>query len=223
MRTRDQIIAETLRGHQAACGGPDAYSEIIQAALEKRLAEAEYLTCEDFDHFDVTCCTAGCESEPHYERIDVTLDEGQHAWVCCAIRDILIRQTKPPLPRGRRAKKRSKLLAEIFGGKPDTVADQLHAANSAAQSDEQKLYYCLKYAHHKSGGKRGDQKLEALVQRALMLPGGCPARYCDQADPPKDCGLCLQCGGLIYAENLIPRTQFHNCKRVRELLRMENG
>ncbi len=40
----------------------------------------------------MNCCTAACESEPHYEMIDVTLADYHHAWVCCAIRDILIRQ-----------------------------------------------------------------------------------------------------------------------------------
>ena len=34
----------------------DGYSTVIKTELDKRLTEGRYLTCEDFDHFDVTCC-----------------------------------------------------------------------------------------------------------------------------------------------------------------------
>ena len=95
MKTRKQIIDQTLRNHEATTGGPDAYSLIIEAELIRRLTE-EVLTCEDFDYFDAKCCAAACESDPHYEMIDVVMDDDRHAWVCCNLRNILIRQTEPP-------------------------------------------------------------------------------------------------------------------------------
>ncbi len=221
MQTRQQIIDQTLHEHEATTGGPDEYSPIIRAELEKRLTEPTYFTCADFEHFDINCCTAACESEPHYEMIDVILDDGRHVWVCCFIRNILIRRTRKPrspdpAPDGE---ERARLLGDIFGWKSEPIEDELHAANMAATSDEEKLYYCLKYAHHKSGRTRGDESVESIVQRARSLPGGRPGLGCNEADPPQGCGLCLQCGAAIYVENLIPGTSFHNCKRVRELRR----
>jgi len=220
MRTRQQLINQIIRDHEAAVGGPDAYSTMIRAKLEKRLTEATYLTCETFDHFDLQCCTT-CHGEPHFEMADVVLADDRHAWVCCHVRDILIRQTKkPPSPDPDRQKV-SALLADMFGQKPDPVADELHAANLAATSDEERLYYCLKYAHHKSGRKRGHKKLETIVQRARRLPGGRPAKGCTQSEPPESCGVCLLCGSLIFVENMIPGTQFHNCQTGRELRRKD--
>ena len=218
MKTRQQIIDETLKAHEATTGGPDVYSAIIQAELEKRLTEEVYLTCEDFAHFDVKCCDAACESEPHYEMIDVVLDDDQHAWVCCHIRDILIRRTKKPPAPGRKAKKKGKLVDGLFDGEPDPVAERLHAGNVAATSDEEKLYYCLKYAHHKSGRKSGDQSLDSIVQQALKLPGGRPTKGFSESNPPQNYSLCFLCGALTYLENLIPETNYHNCKVMRELL-----
>ncbi len=141
--------------------------------------------------------------------------------MCCVLRDILIRQTKKPPAPGRKAKKRAKRLESTFDGERDAVAEQLHAGNAAATSDEEKLYYCLKYAHHKSGRKRGDESLETIVRRAPSLPGGRAAKRFYKSNPPRNWGLCLQCGALIYPENLIPGTNFHNCRVMRELLRQE--
>jgi hypothetical protein len=106
----------------------------------------------------------------------VVLDDGRHAWVCDAIKDILMRQTKfvPSTPDVEEA---LRLLDEIFGGsEPDRIGDALHAASMAANSDEEKLYYCIKYAHHKGNRKRGHKTVETLVNRALRLPGRGPAR-----------------------------------------------
>ena len=217
MKTREQIIDETLKAHEATTGGPDVYSPIIQAELEKRLTEEVYLTCDDFSHFGVECCDAACESEPHYEMIDVVLDDDRHAWVCCNLRNVLIRQTEPPPSNDPEAVEKKRLWGEIFDWKADPVADRLHAANMAAESDEEKLYYTLKYAHHTSGRKRGHKKLMALVPHFLTLPGGRPAKGCNVSDPPQGCGLCLQCAASIYEENLMPGTSFHNCRRVRQL------
>ena len=124
-----------MRDHEAATGGQEAYSRIIKAVLKSRLIEHSYLTCEDFDHFDVNCCTACCQSEPHYEMIDVVLNDGrQHAWVCCTIRDILIRQTEHPPSPDRDTRKKIKLLGKIFNCKPDPIAKQLHAADMAVSA-----------------------------------------------------------------------------------------
>jgi hypothetical protein len=218
MKTREQIIDETLKAHESTTGGPDVYSPIIQAELEKRLTEEVYLTCDDFSHFGVECCDAACESEPHYEMIDVVLDDDRHAWVCCQIRDILIRRTKEPPSDDPEAEEKLRLWNEIFNCKPDPVEEQLHAAAMTAKSDAKKLCYCLQYSDHKAGRrKRGHKKLMALVPHFLTLPGGRPAKGCNVSDPPQGCGLCLQCGASIYEENLIPGTSFHNCRRVRQL------
>jgi hypothetical protein len=217
MRTRQQIIAETLRAYEATTGGPDAYSPIIQAELEKRLTEEVYLTCDDFAHFGVACCDAACESEPHYELIDVVLDDDRHAWVCCHIRDILIRRTEKPQPDDPETKEKLRLWGEIFNWQPDPVAEEIHAANMAATSDRDKLYYCLKYGHYKWGRRRGSESLGAIVQRALSQPGSLPAKRCNESDPPPSCGLCVQCACLIFRENFIPGSNSHNCRRCRKL------
>jgi hypothetical protein len=48
-------------------------------------------------------------------------------------------KTVPSLPEDE---EKLALLEDIFGGwKPDPVADELHAANMAAITDEEKLYY----------------------------------------------------------------------------------
>jgi hypothetical protein len=216
MQARQQIIDQTLRDHEANTGGPDANSPIIHAELIKRLTVEAYLTCEDFAYFDVKCCDAACESEPHYEMIDVILADDRHAWVCCRIRNILIRRTKKAPSNDPEMEKTAKRWAKAFGRKSDPVEEQLHAANTAATSDEEKLLYCLKYADHKAGRKRGDKKLKALVQCALPLPGGRPAKGQSVSDPPRGCGLCLQCGAGIYEESFIPGTNFRNCRRIRE-------
>jgi hypothetical protein len=106
----------------------------------------------------------------------VKLSDGRHAWVCDPIKDILMRQTGI-MPVPPEVKKALKLLDEIFGGSdPDPIRDSLHDGAMAASSDEEKLYYCLKYAHHLRGRKRGDEPLEELVSQALRLPGRGPAQ-----------------------------------------------
>jgi hypothetical protein len=210
---------ELLRAHEATTGGPDAYSVIMHTELEKRLTEPAYLTCTDFSHFEARCCCT-CHGEPHYMMIDVVLSDGRHAWVCDTIRDILIRQTKAPPPLDDPEwKAKDRLLKKIFGWKRDPVEDRIHVSNMKARSDEEKLYYCIKYAHYRSGIKRSRKQLKALVDQALSLPGGQPAIKCNESNPPPDSGFCLRCGAGIYEENLIPGTSFHNCKDVRELLR----
>jgi hypothetical protein len=189
---------------------------MIKAELDKRLTEHSYFTCENFDHFDVQCCTT-CHHEPHFEMADVVLADDRHAWVCCHIRNILSRRTKRPSSGDPEDEEKSEMLGEMFGREPDPLADELHAANLAATSDQEKLYFCIEYAHHKSGRKRGHKKLETIVQRALSLPGGQPAKSCTHSVPPERCGICLLCGSLLFVENMIPGTHFHNCPRGREL------
>jgi hypothetical protein len=211
MRTKDQIIAATVIGHETACGGPDGYSEIIRTELAKRLTEQNYLTCEDFDHFDVNCCAA-CHREPHYQMIDVILDDGRHGWVCCAIRMILTRRAEQlPSPDAGG----DELLDEESGMTPDSPGEQRLAASMAGKSDEERLYHWLEYAHRRAGRKRGHKRLETLVQRALIRPGRGPAKGCNTSNPPEKWGFCLQCGGSLYPENAIPGTYFHNCKAIR--------
>lgn len=148
----------------------------IRTELEKRLTEQDYLTCEDFDHFDVTCCDTCHTFYPHYEMWIVVLSDCRHAWVCDSIEQILMRRTKI-VPSSPDQEKAMKLLDEIFGGSdPDPVGDALHDAAVAASSDEDRLYYCLKYAHHVHKPKRGHEAVEALVSQALRLPGRGPAQ-----------------------------------------------
>jgi hypothetical protein len=114
--------------------------------------------------------------------------------------------------------KKIRLWREIFNCKPDPVEEQLHEAAMTAKSDAKKLCYCLQYSDHKAGRrKRGHKKLMALVPHFLTLPGGRPAKGYNVSDPPRSCGLCLQCGAGIYVESFIPGTSFHNCRRCREL------
>jgi hypothetical protein len=129
------------------------------------------------------------------------------------------RRSRKPL--GRKAKKRAKLLDGAFDGERDSVAEQLHAGNAAANSDEEKLYYSLKYAHHKFGRKSGDQSLDTILQRSFNLPGGRPAAGFYQSNPPQNHSICFQCGALTYLENLIAETNYHNCRVMRELLGKE--
>jgi hypothetical protein len=157
MRIRTQIIAETLREHVSVGGGPDAYSPIIRAELEKRLTEEAYLTCEDFDLFDLPCCDC-CHSDPHYQMIDVVLSHGRHAWVCCAITEILTRTTRSVSSPESEAEKASQLWEEAWESQPDPVLDELHRANVRAESDEAKLFYCLSYAYRKCKRKSADSE-----------------------------------------------------------------
>jgi hypothetical protein len=198
MKTREQIIAEIVRQYEkddqpaehyealAEDRGQSfvdnlhaekkAYPGIVRGELAKRLTEDTYLTCDDFDHFDVTCCDTCHTCYPHYEMWIVKLSDGHHAWVCDPIEHILMRRTKT-VPSSPEDKEKLALLGDIFGGwKPDPVEDELHAASMAATTDEQKLYYCIKYAHHVHKRKRGHKSIETLVGRALRLPGRGPAK-----------------------------------------------
>ncbi len=187
MKTRKQIIAENVRLYKRQCeqrdkgdgykliaeeqgqeyvdrllAGREGYFTVITAELEKRLTEEAYLTCEDFDHFDITCCDTCHTCYPHYEMWIVVLSDGRHAWVCHSIKAILMRETKfvPSTPDAEEA---LRLLDEIFGGsQPDAVGDELHEANMEANSDEDQLYYCIKDAHHKGKRKRGHKTVQTL-------------------------------------------------------------
>jgi len=201
MKTREQITAELLKQNRVDCeknaktdyykglavqqghevvdkliAEREEYSTVITAELEKRLTEEAYLTCEDFDHFDVNCCDTCHTCYPHYEMWVVVLSDGRNAWVCDSIRRILMRETKV-VPSSPEEEEKFKLLREIFGGNtPDPVEDALHEATLAATSDEERLYYCLRYAHHTYKRKRGHQTVESLVSLALSLPGRGPAQ-----------------------------------------------
>jgi hypothetical protein len=59
-----------------------------------------------------------------------------------------------------------RFLSEIFGGAESAVEDELHQKSVTANSDEERLYYCLQFAHHTSQGKRGHKAVRALVDRA---------------------------------------------------------
>jgi hypothetical protein len=186
MKTREQIIAEIVESHERHyCKKSEkedyynalaaelgrayvdqlfaehyGYSKVIEEELAKSLTEESYLTCEDFDHFDITCCDSCHTSYPHYEMSAVLLSDGRHAWVCHCIGAILMRRTK------------AVLFDDIFGRRrADPIGDALHEACIVAGSDEEKLYYCLKYAHHKHGRKRGHETVETLVALALGLAG----------------------------------------------------
>jgi hypothetical protein len=54
MVTREEIVSDILARYGDKLQ-PDrtAYLLAIRAELAKRLTESEYLTCADFDHFDV--------------------------------------------------------------------------------------------------------------------------------------------------------------------------
>lgn len=151
-------------------------SSVILEELERRLTEDQYLTCVDFQHFDVCCCMSCHTVYPHYDMYVVNLDDGRHAWVCCPMRHILLREVRAT--GGPNAEESLKLLRDIFNCPPDPVEERLHLANVAATTDEERLGYCLMYAHHVYGRRRGRNNLDALVSRALRLPGRGPARGC---------------------------------------------
>ena len=213
MKTRERIIFHALRDHEVTTGGPDAYSPIIRAELEKRLTEPVYLTCDDFDHFDVPCGNCCCHEEPHYEMADVILSDDRHAWVCCTIRQVLMRETATPNRRDE--EEVARLFKDMFRRK-DPIAEEIHRAKLTATSDEERLYCTLKYIHHQSGRKRGHKKLETLVQRALSRPGRGQAKAVNVSSRPESCGFCWLCGASIYKENLIPYTPIHNCATGRK-------
>jgi hypothetical protein len=193
---RQQIINQILQDHQGTAGidvdpaaltkehgqaaflmqSSQAYSSVIVAELERRLTEREYLTCADFNHFDVHCCVNCHAGYPHYDMYIVDLDNGRHAWVCCPIRHILMREVRTISAPD--AEEKMKILEEILGCPPDPIEKELHVANLAAKTDEERLGHCLAYAHHVYGRRRGHKRLDTLVSRALLLPGRGPARGC---------------------------------------------
>ena len=79
MRTRDQISAEIVQEHKAVSGRPGAYSGMINSELAKRLTGRDYLTCEDFDNFDVNC-SASCHGKPHLRNDLRHSGRWRHAW-----------------------------------------------------------------------------------------------------------------------------------------------
>jgi hypothetical protein len=151
-----------------------AYPAIIADELERRLTKGAYLTCTDFDHLDVNCCESCHTGYPHYDMYDVPLDDGRHAWVCCPIRNVLLRQVKADGSPDEQ--KRVELFEEIFGASLNPAVEALYAANLLAKTDEERLRYCLAYAHEVYGRKRGHKTLKTLVNRALRQPGRGPAR-----------------------------------------------
>ena len=132
MKTREQIISEIVQfdgqdreKHLVSELGQGYLDERLSerakrfiatsAELEKRLTEKDYLTCEDFDHFDVDCCDTCHTCYLDSEMWIVVLSDGRHAWVCDSVEQILMRRTKT-VPSSPEQEKKLKLLAEIFGG-----------------------------------------------------------------------------------------------------------
>jgi len=58
----------------------------------------------------------------------------------------------------------------------DTTKYILMHQGAAATSDEEELYYCLQYAHHRYKRKRGNETVRTPVSRALRLPDRGPAQ-----------------------------------------------
>ncbi len=57
----------------------------------------------------------------------------------------------------------------------DTTKHILMHQGAAATPDEEQIYYCLQYSHHRYKGKRGNQTLRTPVSRALRLSDRGPA------------------------------------------------
>jgi hypothetical protein len=89
MMSPEQILAETLKQQPR-----EEYLAEIRTVPNERLTESHYLTCEDFDHFDIRCCDTCHTSYPHCEMWIVVLSDGRYAWVCDSIKAILMRETK---------------------------------------------------------------------------------------------------------------------------------
>jgi hypothetical protein len=163
--TRKGTFAKRLRRRKP-------YLVEVNDVLSARLTESEYLTCAELD-LDVNCCETCHKHYPHYEMWDITLCDGRHAWVCDPFRDVLMREIKTD-----NTPEREQVLViavDIAASFPDPVADSLHEANLAAQSDEERLQLCLKYVHHFYGRKRGDEAVEVIIRRAGELLGSAPA------------------------------------------------
>jgi hypothetical protein len=180
-----QAALDELLARQAS------YPKIMVSELDRRLEVAAYLTCEDFALFDVHCCDSCHNFYPHYEMYVVELADGRMAWVCCPVRDVLLRKLPDPEPK----------IEEIFWpeGRPDNgihwyrerkstapvydldapsskelrdrcdheYLDALIIANRAAESDRAKLACCLRYVHHVYGRKTRRRSFEAIVYRAM--------------------------------------------------------
>jgi hypothetical protein len=108
---------------------------------------------------------------------DVVLTDGRHAWVCHSIEHIFMREAKIVWDDPRK----EELLQLIFGKRPDAVGDEIDVAYRAALTDVEKLKHCLRYAHHVYGRKRGNEPVNAIVAKALNLPGGQPAKSVNYA------------------------------------------
>jgi hypothetical protein len=96
--------------------------------LEKLLRDAQpdtnILTCTDFTHLNVECCTQCHYFMFPYDMCQITrLRSGEYLWVCCAIDSAIKRASggaipvKSPFPEQPMKSAGYKPFADFFGGK----------------------------------------------------------------------------------------------------------
>lgn len=100
---KDEIIKKTLdemrgergllrRSEDQRDDDIDEYEDLVIATLLERLPEGDSQTCKDFKDIDVPCCESCHRGYAHYEMHLENLPGCGKAWVCCAVRGVLLRR-----------------------------------------------------------------------------------------------------------------------------------
>jgi hypothetical protein len=83
---RDELIAKTMK----ECRAPVSYKlNTSRPELERRLPQAEILTCADFVDLKGECCETCHRMYPHYEMHVIEFLDGKFGWICCRVRSVL--------------------------------------------------------------------------------------------------------------------------------------
>ena len=96
---RDEVIEATmlqmrqagglLAGEAGEPGGSDRYEDVVITTLNERLPSGDLRVCQDFGHLVIDCCDVCHTQYAHYDMYIEQMSDGQHAWICCAIRSAL--------------------------------------------------------------------------------------------------------------------------------------
>jgi hypothetical protein len=83
--TKEEIIAKTTSN--LSC--PPDYLDVVTAELRKRLPDQAVKTCDDFGLLPGNCCETCHGFYPRYDMEFIGLPQGEWAWVCCVVRDMV--------------------------------------------------------------------------------------------------------------------------------------